>query len=573
MSNTRELRHRLQRIDGAGYKAYQDLRGEYRCERFMLFIDHVQGDPFASPSRIRVRVLQPEAGFPEYLYNNPERCIALGDIIARKIAQDIKRWVKGRRGTGKSGQIYIDSGGQEVLARTAVKVGTNYLEARLSIGLPAAGRRVLAREAEAMLLEEIPRLVEESMYFASLEEKELRDHILLYEDQNHIRRQLKNMGLVAFVGNGSILPRRSGVSNLPLTRDQAVPFLSPRELEVELKTLHHGNITGMGIPAGVTLIVGGGYHGKTTLLKAMERGVYNHIIGDGREWVITVPQAVKIRAEDGRFVQQVNIRPFIDNLPLGQDTIAFSSDNASGSTSQAANIVEALEAGAEVLLLDEDTSATNFMIRDARMQQLVHSDKEPITPFIDRVGELYREQAVSTIIVMGGAGDYFDVCDRVIMMDNYRPQDVTEEARRIAREFPNHRQVEAEPVVLSTVRPRVPLKESFDPHRGRKVKVDARGLENIVFGNTSIDIRLLEQLVDASQTRAMAEIIFYAARYVDGRRSLTEILKMVYRDVEEKGLDVISRFKGQHPGDLAYPRILEAAAAINRMRTLRLRQN
>ena len=160
----------------------------------------------------------------------------------------------------------------------------------------------------------------------------------------------------------------------------------------------------------------------------MELGIYSHIPGDGREYVATDPKAVKIRAEDGRFVEKVNISPFIKSLPLLRDTLRFSTDNASGSTSQAANIMEALEMGARVLLIDEDTSATNFMIRDRRMQELVQKAHEPITPFIDKVRQLYQDQRVSTILVMGGSGDYFEAADTVIWMNNYRPFAVTRES-------------------------------------------------------------------------------------------------------------------------------------------------
>ncbi|NLU49985.1 MAG: ABC-ATPase domain-containing protein [Syntrophomonadaceae bacterium] len=570
MLSKSDLSARLNQLDGKGYKAYQSVKGKYDMDKFILAIDHVQGDPFASPSRARLRLPLTSTGMPSYLFENPDRRVALADIIARQFNQAIRSLAKGNRGTGKSGMVYIDSGGQEVLPRTAVKVDNEFLELRVSIGLPAAGRTILGREARAMLLDELPTLLENTLYRVRTNEREVREHVLLYEDQNYLRGRLAPNGIVAFIGNGSILPRRSGVSDLPLERGRAIPLVAPPELEVEMETWHHGTLRGMGVPLGVTLIVGGGYHGKTTLLKAVERGVYNHIKGDGREWVITVATAAKIRAEDGRYVERVNIRPFIDNLPFGQDTGAFSSENASGSTSQAANIMEAVEAGAELLLLDEDTSATNFMLRDARMQKLVAKEKEPITPFIDRVGQLYTEKGVSTVIVMGGAGDYFDVCDTVIMMENYRPREVTHEAKLIARQFPSFRQEEATSR-LETGPGRVPLTESFNPFRGHKLKTEARGLDTVVFGNSTIDLGLVEQLVDPSQTRAIAELIHYAVRYVDGKRSLREILELVYRDIAAGGLEVISPFQGQHPGDLAYPRLLEAAAAINRLRTLRVK--
>ena len=325
----------------------------------------------------------------------------------------------------------------------------------------------------------------------------------------------------------------------------------------------------MGIPEGVTLIVGGGFHGKSTLLNALERGIYNHIPGDGREYVVTDPRAVKIRAEDGRRVEKVNISPFIDNLPLRKDTKRFSTDNASGSTSQAANIMEALEVGARVLLIDEDTSATNFMIRDERMQALVAKEKEPITPFVDKVRKLYTDLGVSTILVMGGSGDYFDVADTVIMMDSYRPRCVTEQAKEIAHRYGTHRKDEGGEE-FGEITPRVPLEASFDPSRGkREVKIEAKGLRTILYGTTAIDLSCLEQLVDISQTRAIGLMIHrYATLYADGGLTLREGLEQVMRDIEEKGLDCLSPFR---VGNLAEVRIFELAGAINRMRTLRVK--
>ena len=324
----------------------------------------------------------------------------------------------------------------------------------------------------------------------------------------------------------------------------------------------------MGIPEGVTLIVGGGYHGKSTLLSALEKGAYNHIPGDGRELVVTVDDSVKIRAEDGRFIENVDISPFIRNLPLGLDTRAFSSPDASGSTSQAANIMEALEVGARLLLVDEDTSATNFMIRDERMQSLVAKEKEPITPFIDKVKQLYADLGVSTILVMGGSGDYFDVADTVIMMDEYLPRDRTDEARRIAESFSTRRQFEGG-ARFGTVKARRPLPEGFNPRKGRhdQAKTSARSIHAIAFGYHLIDLSQVEQLVDISQTRAIGDIIHYAMkRYIDGERTLREILGLVEADLDRDGMDVICPYL---KGNYARPRRYEIAAAINRLRTLK----
>ncbi|MGI9953357.1 ABC-ATPase domain-containing protein [Moorellaceae bacterium AZ2] len=569
MKNREQLLRLLNVLDGKGYKAYKDLYGGYALGDFTLYFDHIQGDPFASPSRIRVRVEQDKAAWPPELWAFKIRRVALEDFLARRVARAIAALGPRRRGTGKSGLISIDSGGQEILPRTAMVITPHYIEARLSVGLPARGRTITGREAADMLLGDLPRVVEASLFCRGPQDVQAASHhVAVAEDQEALREQLAPAGLVAFVGNGAILPRRSGVSQLPLPASQAVPFVAPPSLEVELEAPHAGRVRGMGIPKGITLIVGGGFHGKSTLLRALERGVYNHIPGDGREMVVTVADAVKIRAEDGRRVEKVDISPFINNLPYGQDTTSFSTEDASGSTSQAANIIEALEIGTSLLLLDEDTSATNFMIRDERMQQLVAKEKEPITPFIDRVQQL-KEMGISTIIVVGGSGDYFDVADTVIMMDAYLPKDVTARAKEIARRLATNRQREGGD--FGSVRHRVPLRESFNPSRGGRTKIRAHGVDEITFGYEDIDLTYVEQLVDPSQTRAIGDIIRYLAeRYCDNRRTLRELITMVLRDIEAKGLDVISPFYGQHPGDYSYPRAQEIAAAINRLRTLKV---
>jgi predicted ABC-class ATPase len=444
------------------------------------------------------------------------------------------------------------------------------VELRLSLGLPAEGRKIQAKQAQAIFVEDLPAAVEGALLYANVDGRAAQRHVNAAEDHAALREALAARGLVAFVADGAILPRESGVSDLPLGPHRAVAFRSPPELAVTFQTPHRGAVTGMGIPAGVTLIVGGGFHGKSTLLAALQRGIYAHLPGDGRECVATHPDTVKIRAEEGRRVARVDISPFVAALPFGQETQAFTTENASGSTSQAANIMEALEVGARVLLIDEDTSATNFMIRDEAMQRLVPKPLEPITPFLDQVRHLYEAHGVSTVLVMGGSGDYLAVADTVILMGNYLPRVVTEEARRIAAERPAGRRSEGHP--FDRVRPRLPLPHGFNPYRERRIRVDARGLRTIVFGRETIDLAAVEQIVDPSQTRAIGDAIFYALEkgYFDGERTLRQVLDAVLTDIEQNGLEVVSTYEG-HPGDYALPRRYEIAAAINRLRTLAVR--
>jgi predicted ABC-class ATPase len=578
-----DLRRTLHRIDGSGYKAYRDVRGTWALPGLTLFVDHVQGDPFAAPSKLRLRVPRETARIPEELFANPVRRVALVDFLVRQAARAVRAGEGRRRGSGKSGIVLVDAGGQQVLERSAGVVTPDWVELRLQAGLPAAGRRVLGREAERLLCDNLPRLAERALHWENLPQAEARSFVECVENQEHLRAQLAPRGLVAFVGDGAILPRESGASDHPLPARDAVPFVSPASLRVELELAHaqegpegpRRSLLGMGIPKGVTLVVGGGYHGKSTLLRALERAVYPHLPGDGRERVVSDAHLAKIRAEDGRRVEQVDISAFIGNLPQGRSTTSFCSDDASGSTSQAANIVEAVEAGATGLLLDEDTSATNFMVRDARMQALVSKDHEPITPFLERVRELYERFDVSTVLVMGGCGDYFDAADTVIRMCEFRPEEATGEAKAIAARSPTARRVEAA-APFTAITERSPLSRSFDPSRGRRdVKIDAKALDLVLFGSDAIDLRGVEQLVELSQTRALGHALHLAAtRFMDGKATLRQVIERLEAFFDAEGLDALDPFHrgSHHPGNFARPRGLEIAAAINRLRTLRMRQ-
>ncbi|WP_018922480.1 ABC-ATPase domain-containing protein [Salsuginibacillus kocurii] len=560
----KQLQQTLTRIDGKGYKAYKDTLGTYQASNFILHIDHIQADPYASPSRMRIEVSNDELGLQKEWVSTPARRTALTDFLARSIYQSL-------RNENLQKGIMIDRPGQEILERTAVVVDAHKTEVRLSLHLPARGRTILGRQAANRLTKDLPRAIEQGLLKHSAEKRE--QQLQLADQQEALRQFVHDRGAIGFVANGSVLPRESGISDRPLSHADVTTFTAPTELEETVDLPHGKTVTGMLIQAGVTIIVGGGYHGKSTLLEALERSVYDHIAGDGREFVVSAESAAKVRAEDGRSVTGVNISPFISNLPNNKDTQAFTSENASGSTSQAANIVEQLEVGSSVLLIDEDTSATNFMIRDARMQALVAKNKEPITPFIDKVRALYDEHGVSTVLVVGGAGDYFDVADHVIMMDAYQPYYVTEEAKRIANSFGEERQKEAG-ATFGSLPSRNITPDSFNATKGKKEKVDSKGKHKIIYGTTDIDLSFIEQLTDPSQTRAIAEAIRYLAKhYFDGSLTLNQVLDAYEADVEKKGLEVISPFKGKHPGDLALPRRYEVAAAINRMRTLNMKQS
>ena len=563
MNDIHRLEDLLHRIHNRPYPAYRDIGGSWQMANCTLHMDRIQGDPYAAPSRLRVTVPHDEAAFPAWCSDSPTRIVGLCDYLSRAFVAAIAAVNPARVGSGKSGIIAMEAPGQEILARTSVVWRADCVEARFRLGLPAQGRRVLGQEAAALLLDDVPAIVNRSLYFADLNGARLRRHLESLEDQQAARAALAQRDLVAFVADGAVLPRRSGVDPRPMS-GVVVPFRAPDELAVQLDLPHAGPVRGMGIPVGVTLIVGGGYHGKSTLLRALELGVWDHLPGDGRELVVCRGDAVKIRAEDGRRVQAVDISPFIDNLPFGRDTRSFCTDDASGSTSQAAAIIEALEVGAGVLLLDEDTSATNFMIRDHRMQALVAKSGEPITPFIDRVQQLRAERGVSTVLVVGGAGDYFDVADTVILMRDYLPQDVTRAAKDIATRFAGQRTVEASgPFGPPT--PRYVDPASLDPSVGRRqVKVRADGVDGLRFGGEAIDLDAVEQLVATAQTRLVAEAMLWLRANAFGPDvNLAKALDALDVALAQEGLDLLA---GGRDGGLALARRFEVAAALNRLR-------
>ena len=567
MQTAAELRSLLNRIDRRGYPAYKDTRGTYQFPNYILSIDHVQGDPFAAPSRLSILVKGRAAGFPPELYDRPHRRIALQDQLTRRFGAAAERFSFQAKGSGQSGLIAVSRCGQEVLERTACRLDPKSGDVlmRFDVGFPANGRTVNAGELGKILFDFLPKCAEQALFYQNIDRERLRAAVDLAEDQHCVREQLPGLGLCAFVANGSVLPRASGVSSKPM--GDGVKFMSPKELEVTLDLPRGRRITGMGIRRGVTLIVGGGYHGKSTLLGALELGVYDHIAGDGREYVITDPTAVKIRAEDGRSIRKTDISLFISDLPNGKDTAAFETEDASGSTSQAANVIESIEAGTSLLLIDEDTSATNFMVRDELMQRVIRRDMEPITPFIERVRELYESYGVSTVLVAGSSGAYFHVADTVIQMDRYVPRDITALAKAEAGNFPI-RVDPPKPAAPPCFDRRPQPSPSFSG--GDRIKIKTLPREGVMVNKEVIDLRYVEQLVDSEQLTALGYCVVYALRnLLDGRRDLRRVADELEAAIDRGTLAALCGDRSGVPG-LARPRRQEILACLNRCRCLRI---
>lgn len=624
MKQSHDLRRLLESIDHKSYPAYKDARGAYDFKDYILSIDHVQGDPFASPSKVSVTVSHSSACFPAEYFNEGFKKTALEDYLLRCFSREIARFNFKAKGSGKSGLIATSRPGQEILSRTACEIGPNSITARFEVGFPAFGRTINSGELIRILFDFLPGCVRSVFFYKNRDKKEVLDVIELSEDQEFIRNELKRLDLVSFAANGAILPRETGISDRPMKN--SIPFTAPDSLTITLNLPHRGPLSGLAVRRGITLIVGGGYHGKSTLLKALESGVYNHIAGDGREYVITDCTAVKLRAEDGRSINNVDISLFINDLPNGKNTAAFSTADASGSTSQAAAVIEGIESGARAFLIDEDTSATNFMLRDDLMQRIVSRDKEPITPFIERARDLYEQAGISTVLVAGSSGAYFFIADTVLQMDSYRPYDITETVKAACQASESRPEISAPGFRLPEKGRRLASsvtgarrsnglsdiwdddgrnsgggqggdggrdggnnggsgygrggygrgerggkngrdgRDSRGAGRGDRIKVKVRGKDAFQVAKEPVDLRFVEQLADSEQTNALAQMVRYCLeKGLFERCTLQEIVSLIMKEYEKHGLSAFTDASYAAMG-LCLPRVQEIYACLNRFR-------
>ena len=558
------LKQEILSLDGKGYKAYKFFEGKsFDYGPFTIRFEHVQGDSFAQPTRLSISVALDEAGFPLSLFNNPTRALALEDYLLRRVSHLITVSKIRVKGSGKSGKVQVQVPGQKILKRSGMLVKGSRLQLIMFAGLPAQGRTVLGKECLKLFSEVLPPIWHKSLIASSINEEKLNRAVETLEDYQFLQSELKKNNWVAFVANGSNLPRSSGANDTPLLGGRTI-FEAPKGLKKTVELPHTGKIEGMAIPRGITLIVGGGFHGKSTLLRAIQDAVYPHLAGDGRERIATLPTAAKIRAEDGRAVSEVNLSAFMDSLPGIHSTEKFSTQSASGSTSQAVNILEALEVGSKLLLMDEDTCATNFMIRDERMQMLVAKAKEPITPFLDRIQEINEIHGVSVILVMGGSGDYFDPADNVITMENFKPRVVTEEAKRLVKNNPGQRKKE-------TTFPFPPICERrWDISRlkfskgKREARIRTTGLDTLTLGEMEIDVRYIEQIAEEGQLSLCGWILRQLQFTLnESDISFAEGLQKIFLEIKKNEFDGLLPY---NDGLQTIPRLQDVMGVINRIR-------
>ncbi|MDR7554069.1 MAG: ABC-ATPase domain-containing protein [Armatimonadota bacterium] len=562
------LRDKLIVANNKPFQAYQDLVGAYRFDRFVLYLDAIQPDPMAGPSRGRVRIDQAEAQLPPALWSTPPRKTALEDFLARALAEAIRRHVR-TRWTGRTPPLAVDAGSQTVLRRAACTIAEDWVEVRVAIGLPAEGRKAAARAAITLFFEELPAVVEAGLVWARLDGEAGRRFVETVEDYLALQAQLPALGLVAFLADGAVLPRETPPGDGPLRGGRAQPLQAPDALAVTVSLPHRGTVRGLGIPRGVTVVTGGAFSGKSTLLAAVARGVYPHVPGDGRELVATVPDAVMVRAEPGRRIERVDLSAMVHRVPGRPEVSAFSAERASGALSVVASLAEALEVGTSLFVFDEDDLPAALLTRDARMEALVPPADDPLTRLVDVVRPLWEDLEISSIVATAGLGDFLAVADTVLVMDAFQPRAATAAAQQaVALGAPRA----ARRATVAVPAPRCPLPRGFNGLRGRRIASEMRGRGALVVGRESVDLAGLPQLVEPGQARAAGDAILYAVEkgYIDGAASIAEILARVFADLEAGGLLLLSEGE-RGSGDYALPRPYEVAAVLNRLRALQVR--
>ena len=558
----------LQRIDGKSVEEYAQLIGDFDFSRYVLKISsvHREGAGLGQHTLFVLRVPQIIGGFPAHLFNTPVRRVALEDYLTRKVAAQMEALARHDNHGVSRRRLFVACPGQKILPRSSLVVTEEYIEARVYVELPEKNGLVAGAEAQQIFFEDLPAIVNNSLIYCNLSEAEVNGFVNQMEDADHIRRILATRGWVGFVGEGAML-KRAECSDAP-DYSQWLGIAISDECAVNLEVPNAGSVRGVGIPAGITVILGDAASGRVDLMRALADGIYNHIPGDGREMVVTVPDAVYVSAEPGRSVQRVDIRPFVR---LGRDASAaadYSCTSADGLVSEAAGFVEALEAGARALLLDESDSSSEFLALSAAAAAVLPQITDSVVPLSVRARAIADELGVS--LVIGGisaAAQFVPVADAVFRIDGHHISDITSAAKAAFRETPIKAPPADLPALVDRIRRVIP--SSIDPSLGRfDASIEAPSVHSLKFGRYTVDLSGCRQLADVYQTLTIGRVLYYAKlRYMDEPRPVREILDLIDRDLSTEGLESLTR---DLRGDLARPRRYEIAAALNRLRSLRI---
>lgn len=544
------IRSVLERINGRGYKSYKSLVGLSEVvDRVRVTVIKVQGDPFAPPSVVK---LEHNTNMPDWSLQAP---VATSDCILRRLRVLLKKFSMKGVGEGNSGVLSVPKLAPIMIRRSSLEVvktgvGRARIVARVHVGLPSRGRRVVSGAAEELLLERLPKAFTSSV---SVGEDKLRRHVETWIEQEHIRARLEDMGLVSFVGDGSILPRRCGGCWEPL--EDAVPFESPPSLRVSVDLPTGRSITGMGIRRGLTVVSGPAYHGKTTLIEAVSAGVWNHIPGDGREYVITIRESFVVMSENGRRVTCVDLTPWLSEMPGASNLSCFTTSDASGATSVAATIQESIELGARLLIIDEDNVATNIIHRDYWLEELI--GRKTLHTVADLAPGLKRA-GVSVIVVATGSSELLSRADHVIVMNEYKALDLTHKARQVTAKK------DTSDGVVEYRAPRgrrMTASMRLDKAKLRGRMLEVRGADEL------IDLRPLVQLEEETQLKTVVEATLRILA-----KGGVDTIGSECKDVEAKlARGGFREVVGKEPGpSLSEARALDIGFLINRMPWLRV---
>ena len=559
------LYQKIRVFDGKSYGLYRSLADKaWDFGDFTLEFLHVQGDPFAPASRILVTAPLQTLGYGGEWSSTFERKLAISDYLLRKLSDNVKE-----RFPDKNAAIEVEAPGPEMLVRNALWVDNGTLRASLAVHLPGEGRKIQAELAAEILTMTLPDLLSASLYRTPEHLAGIEKSFQTLETRRAILEALPKRGLVAFVPDGAVLPRESGLSERPLSG--AVPFETPEELAVTFD-IGGKTLRGMGIPKGVTVITGGAYHGKSTLLEALVRSVYPHVPGDGREGIVVEESAFRVGVEDGRHVRGTDLSSMVRDLPGGVSTKNFSTEKASGSTSEAANLLEAMEMGSKTFLIDEDSSAVNFLIRDRRVRALLGDDREPLIPLTDRI-RTFVDMGFSFILVAGACGDFLSLADNIVVMAEYKAECGNAKARELFGACdmakPSEQYSGVSTAAVSLPAPRVfdefvkPLLPKVRPASAveRQVKVKLNGDSLLQVGLLTADVSKCGLLVDKSQRLGAGYLALNLCQNPE-ESPLREIADKLCEKIRNVGFRNLSQGMSR---PMSLPRPVDIVAALLRM--------
>ena len=575
------LKAQIDSLKDQPYQAIQKINGVFQFPQYDFYFIRIQGSPGANPASIAaINCSIAASEIPQSFFQSSCNRLALADFLIRRFNLAIAQFAKQNRGREGSGSFYTIELSQKMLERDSVLFSEKDIELRFIFSLPGkkSGRGQFdAEQAWIMFEQELQNIVEYSLFYKNYD-KAARQLLEKYSEIQNTRQQIKNFlaekGCCVFINNGACLPRQSGVDDKPSSKDKTTRFQSPLSLQVNIPLADNKSIQGMVIREGVTCITGGGYHGKSTLLQAIQAGVYAHIPGDGREYIVTRDDAFFVSAEAGRSIKNVDISPFIGLLPNGISTQSFTTDNASGSTSQAANIVEAVQSGSGLLLFDEDSSACNFLIRDDLIKKVLGATADPIKPLYSSLRSFWQQKGISMIFVVGGLGAFLQKADLCLLMENYQCKDITVKVRKKLGKI-----IEDEDTALSFFADRKLSADNFDPvyinqRLQKKIVERIKPLRNaprqLEYGMDLINLEALPQIAESAQVLSVGYCLLKIRAAMQTHESPEEIsycLDWLYQKLEKQGLSFL---QPDYPGMLSMPRKYEVTAAINRIRSLKI---